>query len=189
MLQCSPSAARSITEDEVAGKSPPRVPRYVSGFAGPSNHYQTTRRGGLKRYICYLNKYSYTSESILRRLIEDEIGDCCDTDVDQCLTELELLIREIPSTTSTDATVLKTLGDETRYRITRLLAAADRELCVCELTPLLDVSDSATSHGLSDLTDTGSVTRHKDGTWRYYQMTSRAEQVLAALDATRRESA
>jgi DNA-binding transcriptional ArsR family regulator len=47
------------------------------------------------------------------------------------------------------------------------------------------VSDSAISHALSDLRDAGLVTRRKDGTWRYYEATDRAEALLAALDDTR----
>jgi DNA-binding transcriptional ArsR family regulator len=67
-----------------------------------------------------------------------------------------------------------------------LLKAADRELCVCEINPIVDVSDSAISHALSDLYDAGLVTRRKDGTWRYYETTDRAEAILTALDETRR---
>jgi DNA-binding transcriptional ArsR family regulator len=68
-----------------------------------------------------------------------------------------------------------------------LLTAADRALCVCEITPLVDISDSAISHALSDLHDAGLVTRRKDGTWRYYDATPRAEALIGALDGTRED--
>jgi Predicted transcriptional regulators len=58
-------------------------------------------------------------------------------------------------------------------------------LCVCELSPLLDVSDSAISHALSKLTDAGLVTRRKEGKWRMYRATPRANAVLVALDGSR----
>lgn len=52
----------------------------------------------------------------------------------------------------------------------------------------MDVSDSAVSHALSDLTDAELVTRRKDSTWRYYDTTKRAEQLVTVLDATREAS-
>ncbi|WP_394296231.1 ArsR/SmtB family transcription factor [Halorubrum lacusprofundi] len=85
-----------------------------------------------------------------------------------------------------DVELLSALGNETRYKIVRMLHAADGdELCVCELSPLLDVSDSAISHALSKLTDAGLVTRRKEGKWRMYRATPRANAVLVALDGSR----
>lgn len=127
----------------------------------------------------------HQSEERIRRLLEDELEDCCDTDIQQRLDELESLAGKVPADTATDRTALKTAGDETRYRILRVLTATGRELCVCEIVPLVDVSESAVSHALGDLADAGLVTRRKDGTWHYYDTTPRAEQLLSALDATR----
>lgn len=125
----------------------------------------------------------------LRRLIADELGDCCDSDVEQRVDALEELSAEIPENYSADIDAFKTLGNDTRYRLVRLLDAADGELCVCELTPLLDVSESAISHALSDLADAGLVTRRKEGTWRYYDSTDRAKRLVSALDASRGDAA
>jgi ArsR family transcriptional regulator len=125
----------------------------------------------------------------IERLLEEQLGECCDADVKQRIAELESLADALPTETAAERRALKTLGDETRYRLARLLAAADRELCVCELAPMFDVSESAVSHALADLTDADLVTRRKDGTWHYYETTARAEEVLAALDATRSEIA
>jgi DNA-binding transcriptional ArsR family regulator len=125
------------------------------------------------------------SHGRLRRLLAD-VGGCHDGDVEQRLQELESL-REGASLedTARDRAALSTLGDETRYRLVRLLAGADDALCVCELDPLVDVSESAVSHALSDLVDAGLVTRRKEGRWRYYETTARARAVLDALDETR----
>ena len=125
----------------------------------------------------------------LRNLIADELGECCDTDVEQRLAELDALIANVPDDPTPDLNTLKALGNNTRYTIIRLLVAADDELCVCEFAPLLDVSESAVSHALSELVDAGLVTRRKEGTWRYYRATDRAEQLVAALDATREVTA
>ncbi|QIO24388.1 winged helix-turn-helix transcriptional regulator [Haloarcula sp. JP-L23] len=121
----------------------------------------------------------------LERLIADECGECCESDVAERLESLEAYRDAIPDDAGTDRSALQTLSNETRYDIVYLLAAADRELCVCEINPLVDVSDSAISHALSDLHDAGLVTRRKNGTWRYYETTDRAAELVAALDATR----
>ncbi|WP_049907105.1 ArsR/SmtB family transcription factor [Halovivax asiaticus] len=121
----------------------------------------------------------------LHRLVADELGECCDADVTARLETLESLAADVPDDPASDLAALSTLGDDTRYRLVRLLVAAADELCVCELSPLVDVSDSAISHALSDLTDAGLVTRRKEGTWRYYRPTERADRLVAALDATR----
>ncbi|MFC6976730.1 ArsR/SmtB family transcription factor [Halomicroarcula sp. GCM10025709] len=121
----------------------------------------------------------------LERLITEESGGCCEADIEDRLDSLRSYQSAAPADADTDLSALKTLGNDTRYAIVRLLTAADRELCVCEINPVVDVSDSAISHALSDLYDAGLVTRRKDGTWRYYEATDRAEALLAALDETR----
>lgn len=126
------------------------------------------------------------SHSRLRRLLTDELGECQDEDCERRLEELETLKESIDvERTDEDVDALSALSNETRYLITRLLSAADDELCVCELTPLLDVSESAISHALSTLVDAGMVKRRKDGRWRYYRTTQRANALLAVLDGTR----
>jgi DNA-binding transcriptional ArsR family regulator len=123
----------------------------------------------------------------LERLIteEREAGTCCDGDVDHRIATLEERVASIPSDADRDRAVFKVLSNETRYTIVHLLTAAERELCVCEITPVVDVSDSAVSHALSDLHDAGLVTRRSDGTWRYYAATERASAILDALKETR----
>jgi DNA-binding transcriptional ArsR family regulator len=124
----------------------------------------------------------------LRRFIADERGECCEADVERRLADLDALDEQPTAGVESDLAALRTLGNDTRYRIVRVLAAAGGELCVCEITPLFDVSESAVSHALSDLTDAGLLSRRKDGTWRYYRTTERADQLVAALDATRRRT-
>ena len=128
-----------------------------------------------------------TGATRLRRLLSEDLGDCCEADVEDRIDELESLAAAVPDRLGTDLAALSTLSDETRHAIVRYLAAADGALCVCELSPLLDVSDSAVSHALSDLHDAGLVTRRKEGTWRYYDTTGRAARLLTALDETREE--
>jgi ArsR family transcriptional regulator len=124
----------------------------------------------------------------LERLIVEQEGECCVADIDERVDTLKRHVSAFPADTERDRNALKVLGNDTRYTIVRLLAAAGRELCVCEITPVVDVSDSAVSHALSDLTEAGLVTRRKEGTWRYYEATERATALLDALDGTREES-
>jgi DNA-binding transcriptional ArsR family regulator len=128
-----------------------------------------------------------SSTERLQRYVADECGSCTDEDLADRLAELEELNESVGgSDLETDIELLSALGNETRYKIVRMLHAADEdELCVCELSPLLDVSDSAISHALSQLTDAGLVTRRKEGKWRMYSATPRANAVLVALDGSR----
>ncbi|WP_224332389.1 ArsR/SmtB family transcription factor [Haloprofundus halobius] len=127
-----------------------------------------------------------TTDERLRRYLRDELGECRSEDLQQRLSELddlEALIDE--ETISSDVRTLSALGNETRYRLVRMLVEADSELCVCEITPLMDVSDSAVSHAFSTLVDAGLVRKRKDGRWRKYRATTRANALLAVLDGTR----
>ena len=122
----------------------------------------------------------------LRRYLEDELGECRNEDLQQRLAALEDLEGLLdPDVIETDVRTLSALGNETRYRLVRLLVEADDELCVCEIAPLVDVSDSAVSHALSTLVEAGLVTKRKDGRWRKYRSTGRASALLTVLDGSR----
>lgn len=86
---------------------------------------------------------------------------------------------------ATDVETLATLGNDTRYEALRFIADADDAVCVCELEPALGVSQGAVSQALSRLFSAGLVDKRKDGRWRYYSATPRAERILAVLDDTR----
>lgn len=126
------------------------------------------------------------TEARLRRYLEDELGECRNEDLQERLADLDgleaLLDQEV---IAEDVQVFSALGNETRYRLLRLLVEADDELCVCEITPLVDVSDSAVSHALSKLTDAGLVRKRKDGRWRKYRATNRTSALLTVLDGSR----
>jgi DNA-binding transcriptional ArsR family regulator len=121
------------------------------------------------------------STARIRRLLTDELGDCRTEDVDRRLEDLEALAETAFAEDPTRA-VFAALGDETRYRLARALTVADEELCVCELAPLVDVGESAVSHALADLVEAGLLTRRKEGNWRYYDTTERAQSLFATAD-------
>jgi ArsR family transcriptional regulator len=69
------------------------------------------------------------------------------------------------------AAVLKALAEPARLRLVSMIAASSPEsVCVCELTPLLGLSQPTVSHHLKVLTDAGILTREQRGKWAYYSM-------------------
>lgn len=127
-----------------------------------------------------------SSTERLQRYLTAGRDDCGDDEVAERVAELEEIQAAAGGPAlNTDVDVLSALASDTRYRIVRILHVAGEELCVCEFAPLLDVSDSAISHALSQLTDAGLLTRRKDGKWRKYRTTTRADALLVALDGSR----
>lgn len=117
----------------------------------------------------------------LRRLITDELGDCRDGDLERRLAEITRLADRAFKNDAARG-VFAVLGNETRYRLARALAISGEEMCVCELEPLVEVSNSAVSHALSDLVEAGLVHRRKEGNWRYYRTTDLAESLFETAD-------
>jgi ArsR family transcriptional regulator len=90
-----------------------------------------------------------------------------------------------PGLVATDVAMLSALGNDTRYELLRLIAAAEEGVCVCELEAAVGVSQSAVSQALSRLHETGLVNRRKEESWRYYRATETAERLLNTLDDLR----
>lgn len=76
-------------------------------------------------------------------------------------------------------TVCKALSDETRFRIA--WALAEEDLCVCELSDALEVSQSTLSNHLAKMRDLGIVETRKDGTWIYYALAEGLRDQMTAL--------
>lgn len=115
------------------------------------------------------NLEGHTTEATSQR------RECC-CEADHSLSEAEL---------AADVRALSAIGNGTRYEALRLIAAADDGVCGCELEPALGVTQGAVSQALSRLYAAGLVTRRKEGRWRYYSATARAERFLSVLDETR----
>jgi ArsR family transcriptional regulator len=76
--------------------------------------------------------------------------------------------------------VLKALADRHRLKIVNLLLRADGEaVCVCEVQPLLGLSQGTVSHHLKQLLDAGLIEREARGTYSYFSL------VPGALDSVR----
>jgi ArsR family transcriptional regulator len=76
--------------------------------------------------------------------------------------------------------VLKALADRHRLRIVNLLLRAGGEpVCVCEVQPLLGLSQGTVSYHLKQLLEAGVIARETRGTYSYFNL------VPGALDAVR----
>ena len=76
--------------------------------------------------------------------------------------------------------VLKALADRHRLRIVNLLLRAGGEpVCVCEVQPLLGLSQGTVSHHLKQLVEAGVIARETRGTYSYFSL------VPGALEAVR----
>ena len=68
------------------------------------------------------------------------------------------------------AALFKALGDPARVRIVNLLARAPEPVCVCELTPVLGLSQPTVSHHLKKLVQAGLLRREQRGVWAFYSL-------------------
>jgi DNA-binding transcriptional ArsR family regulator len=121
----------------------------------------------------------------LRRYLDDELEQCRNENVERRLEELATLQAPLETgQVETELDVLSALANETRYTLVRVLVAARRELCVCELNAVVDVTESGLSHALSKLVDAGLVEGWKEGRWKKYRATNRAVALVTVLDGS-----
>jgi ArsR family transcriptional regulator len=67
--------------------------------------------------------------------------------------------------------VLKALADRHRLRIVNLLLRAGGEpVCVCEVQPLLGLSQGTVSYHLKQLVEAGVIAREGRGTYSYFSL-------------------
>jgi ArsR family transcriptional regulator len=64
--------------------------------------------------------------------------------------------------------LFKSLSDETRLRILRLLL--EGELCICDLMEVLDLPQSRVSRHMAYLKHSGLVNDRREGIWIYYSL-------------------
>ena len=77
--------------------------------------------------------------------------------------------------------ILQALGDESRLRVLKLIAAGPRT--TQELAPLVGLSMSGASKTLSQLADSGLITKHREGRYVVYRLArGRLSQLARALD-------
>jgi ArsR family transcriptional regulator len=78
-------------------------------------------------------------------------------------------------------TAFKALSDPIRFRMLRLLAANDAELCVCEFVDSLQERQYTISRGLGILEQAGLVAGQKEGRWVYYGLAGKDDESVSIL--------
>jgi ArsR family transcriptional regulator len=79
------------------------------------------------------------------------------------------------------AGALRVLADPARLRLLSLIGAhPDGEVCVCDLTAPLGLSQPTVSHHLKVLTDAGLVGREQRGRWVFYWLVPEPIELLRA---------
>ncbi|OAN49249.1 transcriptional regulator [Paramagnetospirillum marisnigri] len=68
-------------------------------------------------------------------------------------------------------TVAKAVADPSRVRILKLLESG--ELCVCQITTVLELAPATVSKHLAALKTAGLVQQRRDGKWVYYRLAER----------------
>ena len=97
--------------------------------------------------------------------MEKDKRDLCETFSPSCqVGELKEKVLEVAGLSE----IFKALGDETRTRILYLLSY--RELCVCDLAEVLEMSLPAISHHLRLLKAMRLVKNRRDGKMVYYSL-------------------
>jgi ArsR family transcriptional regulator len=80
------------------------------------------------------------------------------------------------------AYLLKAVADPVRLQLLSLIRASkDHEACVCDLTPVVGLSQPTVSHHLKVLTEAGLVTRERRGTWAWFRLVPSRLDDLAAI--------
>jgi DNA-binding transcriptional ArsR family regulator len=75
-------------------------------------------------------------------------------------------------------TVAKAVADPSRVRILKLLERG--ELCVCQITAVLDLAPATVSKHLAALKTAGLLQQRRDGKWVYYRLAERRFNPYAA---------
>lgn len=97
------------------------------------------------------------------------------------------LVREPLGQTDAEdlARSLKAVADPARLRIVSIVAAsASGEVCVCDFTEPLGLSQPTVSHHLRVLVDSGFLSREKRGTWAAYRLMPGALDAVSGFFAT-----
>ena len=73
--------------------------------------------------------------------------------------------------------IMKSLADGNRLRVVTALME-NEELCVCEITEMLQIAMATVSRHMSILTNAGIVESRKDGRWVYFKLSGSFPKLL-----------
>ncbi len=102
-------------------------------------------------------------------------------DLEDYVAELKTLTIQLADEDliNTKTRLLKSLANETRLKMLRLLN--EREMCVCELTVALNLTQPTASHHLNILENMRLIRDRKEGKWVFYSV-SRPKLIQSLFD-------
>jgi ArsR family transcriptional regulator len=100
--------------------------------------------------------------------------------VEACCTPISASVLDTEGAENLSS-LLKVLADPARLQILSMLASAGGEVCVCDLTGPLGLSQPTVSHHMKQLREGGFVSSERRGKWIFYSLVP--GQVLAVTDA------
>lgn len=108
--------------------------------------------------------------------ISSELEACCPTSAEPAVA------KEAAEDT---AAMMKALSDPNRIQILAMIANSENhELCVCDFTEPLGLSQPTVSHHMSKLVSAGILEKEKRGTWSWYRLNPEAWKKLAQFFST-----
>lgn len=123
-----------------------------------------------------MSTYSY---KVFRKKREVMVKDKCDTRIIH-IEKVKVAKESALAPTMLDRLSLffKTFADTSRIKI--LMALRQQEMCVCDIAAFLEISESAVSHQLRFLRNSGIVANRREGTVLYYRLTDEhASEIIA----------
>ncbi len=106
-----------------------------------------------------------------RKILQHELDEVCEAPHHHSGLALDQMQESLPTAAELEriAELFKVLGDPTRMQILTALFA-EQELCVCDISDLLGMSQSAISHQLRLLRTTHLVKNRREGKSIYYSL-------------------
>ena len=126
------------------------------------------RRSYIRTDVCYG-----------RFMGSDDVCDllCLDLEKAEALRQTAPSVRELEQV----ALVAKAFADPTRLRVALALREGQNELCVCDLSWIIERSDKLVSHHLRLLRSAGLVRSRRDGKMVMYSLTQTGSALLNTL--------
>jgi ArsR family transcriptional regulator, arsenate/arsenite/antimonite-responsive transcriptional repressor len=98
------------------------------------------------------------------------------------LDATRFIVTLFPVTMNSAPSFFRALGDDTRWRIVRLVA--DRALCVCELADILGMPQSSVSSHVQIIRKAGLLESERCGKWTYFRIHTKHITLLTHLIET-----
>jgi ArsR family transcriptional regulator, arsenate/arsenite/antimonite-responsive transcriptional repressor len=121
-----------------------------------------------------LTDVSTTVNVYRMKLIQTIDAECCPRVLDAPLDEVSA---------ERLAASLRVVADPARLRLLSLIGQAG-EVCACDLTEMLDLSQPTVSHHLKVLTDAGLLEREQRGRWAFFRLLPEPIELLRDAFAT-----